>query len=167
MRKPGIPAARLVVALLLFSLFAPSAATLAGEAMPRFALPSAYDNAIIDSQGYRGQTLLINFFATWCPPCRKEIPSLVELQKKYGPRGLAVIGLSTDEGGGAQVVRFAERLGINYPVLISDPQTQAAFGGIFGIPTTFLVDSRGTIVKRYNGYTEQKTLENEILKILP
>lgn len=157
------------MALFLFILLNLSVAgpAVAADRMPQFALPSVHDNVVIDSRSYQGQTLLINFFATWCPPCRKEIPSLVTLQKKYGPRGFAVVGISTDEGGSALVARFAEKMGVNYPVLLGDPQTMKNFGGIIGIPTTFLVNSQGIIVRRYEGYTEQKILEKELDRLLP
>jgi len=168
MRILKVLSAKTAMAVFLFGLFSLLADNgQAAEKMRHFALPSAHDNIVIDSKSYQGQTILINFFATWCPPCRKEIPSLAALQKKYGPQGLAVIGISTDEGGSSQVVRFAEKMGINYPVLMSDQQTLNSFGGIFGIPTTFLVNTKGFIVKRFEGYTDQKILEKELNKILP
>lgn len=171
-------ATQITVALLLCGFFSLPANTAQAAAqmptvarpaaqMPHFALPAAHGSGVIDSKSYRGQTILINFFATWCPPCRKEIPSLIELQKKYGPQGLAIIGISLDESGSAQVARFAEKMGITYPVLMSDPQTLKAFGEITAIPTSFLFNPQGTLVKRYEGYTDQHTLEKELRKILP
>ncbi|MFZ5774053.1 MAG: TlpA disulfide reductase family protein [Thermodesulfobacteriota bacterium] len=138
----------------------------AAAKMPRFALPSAEDGTTIDSNSYQGQALLVNFFATWCPPCRQEIPSLVSLQKEYGPKGFTVIGISTDQGGSSLVAKFAKKMEINYPVVMSDSATPTAFGGILGIPTSFLVNKEGNVVKRYDGYVDHQTLVNDLNSIL-
>jgi len=137
-----------------------------GTPMPHFALPSAVDGKIIDSQAFQGKALLINFFATWCPPCRKEIPSLIDLHKKYGPQGFSVVGMSTDQGGGKLVAKFMKKMDINYPVLMADRETPRAFGNILGIPTSFLVDKNGFVRKRYDGYVDHKTLERDIQTVM-
>jgi cytochrome c biogenesis protein CcmG/thiol:disulfide interchange protein DsbE len=134
--------------------------------MPTFTLPSVKDGSMVKASGYKGQAMLINFFATWCPPCRKEIPSLIELQKEYGPKGFTVIGISTDQGGAALVDKFVKKMGTNYPVLLSDATTLTDFGGILGIPTSFLVNREGDVVKRYDGYVDHKTLVNDLNAIL-
>jgi len=96
----------------------------------------------------------------------KEIPSLVALHEKYGARGFAVIGLSTDQASAATVAKFVQKMNINYPVALADSDTPHKFGSILGIPTTFLVDRDGTIRKRYDGYTAQETLEQDVLQLL-
>ncbi len=130
--------------------------------MPEFSLNSAVDGKKVSSTDFKGKTLLITFFATWCPPCRKEIPSLIKLQKKYAAKGFSVIGLSVDEKGPKVVVRLIEKTKINYPVLMSDGRTAKGFGGIAGIPTSFLVNRQGEIVKRYPGYVPFSRLEKDI-----
>ena len=154
----------LLPALCLLCLLAVPA--LAATKMPHFVLPSAEDGANLDSNSYHGQALLVNFFATWCPPCRQEIPSLISIQKEYGSKGLAVIGISTDQGGSSLVAKFAKKMEVNYPVLMSDSATPTAFGGILGIPTSFLINKEGNVVKRYDGYVDHQTLVNDLNTIL-
>lgn len=154
----------LVITLVFLGLTAITAQ--AATKMPPFNLPSVKDGAIVKSSGYQGKAMLINFFATWCPPCRKEIPSLIQLQKDYGAKGFIVIGISTDQGGASLVDKFAQKMEINYPVLMGDAKTPASFGGILGIPTSFLVNREGNVVKRYDGYVDHQTLVNDLNAIL-
>jgi len=154
----------LTITLALFTLMATTAQ--AATKMPPFALPSVKDGSMVMSSGYQGKAMLINFFATWCPPCRKEIPDFIKLQKEYGPKGFTVIGISTDQGGTPLVDKFARKMEINYPILLSDSKTPAAFGGILGIPTSFLVNREGNVVKRYDGYVDHQTLVNDLNDIL-
>jgi thiol-disulfide isomerase/thioredoxin len=134
--------------------------------MVPFNLPSAADNTMIDSKQFAGKVLLVTFFATWCPPCIQEIPTLVELQNKYGAKGFSVIGMSVDEGGVAPVKRLIDRTGINYPVLMADNEVSRGFGGVTGIPVTYMVNRQGELVKKYLGYVEHDVLEEEIQKLL-
>jgi len=152
-----------LVALGLLLLIAPAQAA---SPMPRFVLPSVIDGKAIDSATFKGKALLVNFWATWCPPCRKEIPSLIALQEKYGAKGFSVIGISTDQGGSSLVAKFAQKMNINYPVVISDNDTPRNFGNILGIPTSFLVDKDGNVRKRYDGYVDHETLERDLLQFL-
>ena len=138
----------------------------AASKMPAFTLPSVKDGAMIKSSAYKGQALLINFFATWCPPCRKEIPDFIKLQKEYGVKGFTVIGISTDQEGASIVDKFAQKMEINYPVLLGDSAIIPAFGGILGIPTSFLINKEGNVVKRYDGYVNHQTLVNDLNAIL-
>ena len=164
MKSLAAKARLLTITLALFGLMASAAQ--AATKMPPFTLPSVKDGATVKASGYQGQAMLINFFATWCPPCRKEIPSLIQLQKEYGPKGFTVIAISTDQGGASLVDKFAQKMEINYPVLLSDSQTPTSFGGIIGIPTSFLVNKEGHVVKRYDGYVDHQTLVNDLNAIL-
>lgn len=146
---------------LLFLLLTAGRAPAAGE-MPGFALPSVADGKTVSSDAFTGKVLLITFFATWCPPCRQEIPTLIQLQDEYGERGFTVIGLSVDEKGPKVVLKLIEKENINYPVLMADSRTAKDFGGIAGIPTSFLVNKEGMIVKRYPGYVPHALLEKDI-----
>lgn len=134
--------------------------------MPDFSLPSALDGETMKSEELKGKVLLITFFATWCPPCRKEIPTLVKLQKNFGPEGFSVIGMSVDEKGPKVVIKMIEKTKINYPVLMAKGKTARAFGGVVGIPTSFLVDREGNIVKRYTGYITEEELEGDLKSYL-
>ena len=154
----------LTITLVLFALTAAGAQ--AATKVPDFNLSSVKDGSTVKPSNYLGKAILINFFATWCPPCRREIPSLIQLQKDFGPKGFTVIGISTDQGGTSMVDKFAKKMEINYPVVISDSQTPSAFGGILGIPTSFLVNKEGNVVKRYDGYVDHQTLVNDLNSVL-
>jgi thiol-disulfide isomerase/thioredoxin len=100
------------------------------------------------------------------PPCRQEIPTLIELQKEYAASGFTVVGLSMDEQGPNPVIRLMEKEGINYPVLMADPGVARDFGGVFSVPTSFLVNREGRIVRRYPGYVPRSMLEKDLKEIL-
>jgi thiol-disulfide isomerase/thioredoxin len=134
--------------------------------MVHFNLPSAAENKMVDSKQFEGKVLLVTFFATWCPPCIQEIPNFIELQNSYKSKGFSVIGFSVDEGGVAPVKRLIDRTGINYPVLMADKEVARGFGGVTGIPVTFLVNRKGELVKKYLGYVEHTVLEDEIKKLI-
>ncbi len=99
----------------------------------------------------KGKVVLVNFWATWCKPCTLEIPWLIELQKKYGEKGFTVVGIAMDEEGAKVVAPYAHQAKINYPIWIGDEDVATKFGGILGIPTSFLVSKDGRIVERYLG----------------
>ena len=153
------------VVLIFLSLVSSGYAEVVGE-MPPFSLSSAVDDKTVNSDDFKGQVLLVTFFATWCPPCRQEIPTLIKLQDKYSLKGFSVIGLSVDEKGPKVVVKLINKTKINYPVLMADGKVARGFGGIAGIPTSFLVDREGKIFKRYPGYVPQSLLEKDIKSIL-
>jgi thiol-disulfide isomerase/thioredoxin len=134
--------------------------------MVPFNLPSASENTMVDSKQFAGKVLLVTFFATWCPPCIQEIPTLIELQNKYESKGFSVIGMSVDEGGVAPVKRLIDRTGINYPMLMADNEVTRGFGGVTGIPVTYMVNRQGELVKKYLGYIEHDVLKEEIEKLL-
>jgi thiol-disulfide isomerase/thioredoxin len=96
--------------------------------------------------------VLIDFWATWCPPCRKGIPELVEMQKKYGSEKFIVLGISVDQDDENKVRDFARNFQINYPVLFYTPEVIDAYGGIEAIPTTFVVDKQGKVRQWVQGY---------------
>src|SRR5690242_2478146 len=109
---------------------------------PRWELQNV-DGHTVRSADFKGKVVILDFWATWCPPCRAEIPGLIELQKQYGKQGLAVIGVSVDQDGASAVKAFAQKFGMNYPVLLADPKVVQAYGGIEAIPTTFVIDRAG------------------------
>jgi len=134
--------------------------------MVHFNLPSASGNNMVDSKEFAGKVLLVTFFATWCPPCIQEIPTLIKLQDSFQAEGFSVIGLSVDEDGVAPVKRLIDKTGINYPVLMADNKVARGFGGVSGIPVTFLVNHKGELVKKYLGYVEHSVLNDEIKKMI-
>ena len=112
-----------------------------------------------------GKVVLLNFWATWCPPCRAEIPDLIRLQTEYADR-LVIAGLSTDAEGKETVQSFVDEAGINYLVGMSSPELEAKFGGVVGLPTTFLLDTRGRIVQKHIGFANPDLYEMEIRALL-
>ena len=134
--------------------------------MPSFSLPTATDGTVVGSDAYRGKALLITFFATWCAPCLQEIPNLKELHRRYESRGFAIVALSLDESGPGPVANLVRRAGINYPVLMADGSTLKNFGGVVSIPTSFLVNKEGHVVKKYPGFVPLPLLEQDILAVL-
>jgi thiol-disulfide isomerase/thioredoxin len=137
----------------------------AGKKMPDFSKKNVVDGTVVSSDAYRGKVLLVNFWATWCPPCRKEIPYLIKLQEKYQGKGFSVIGISMDEGGKRVVRKFLEKLKVNYPVIIGNAKIAREFGGVIGIPVSFVVDRQGNLVKRLDGYVSEKVVEKELAKM--
>jgi thiol-disulfide isomerase/thioredoxin len=134
----------------------------AATKVPDFSFPSIPGNERIDIRDFRGKVVLVNFWATWCSPCVQEMPSLQELHEKYGPKGFSVIGISVDQGGSKLVEKMTKKLGVTYPVVIGDTQTGRDFGGIFGVPTSFLIDRSGNVLKRYTGLISLDVFEEDI-----
>ena len=124
------------------------------------------DGKTIRSSDFKGKVVILDFWATWCPPCRAEISGFIELQKKYPAQGLAVVGVSVDEAGLKTVKTFAEKNGINYPVVLADNKIADAYGGIDVLPTTFIIDRNGHIVKQHLGFTAQAEFEKEVAPLL-
>jgi len=128
---------------------------------PAFVLKNL-DGKEVASSEYAGKVVLLNFWATWCPPCQAEIPALNELHKEYQAKGLVVVGVSVDEEGPEAVKAFARQQGIDYPILMSSEEVIEAYGGIRGIPTTFLINREGKIIKKFYGEQSKKALENAV-----
>jgi thiol-disulfide isomerase/thioredoxin len=114
----------------------------------------------------RGRPVVLDFWATWCAPCRASMPLLSAMQGRYGTRGLVVVGLSVDDGPTQAVRRFAERLRLRFPVAMASEGMLDDYGPIRSIPTTIFIDRRGRIVRRVTGYVDEETLEGFIREIL-
>lgn len=114
---------------------------------------------------FRGKVVILDFWATWCPPCRQEIPGLVALQAKYGSKGLVVVGVSMDEET-AVVVPFVKKFGINYPVVFGNALTAVMYGGVEVIPTTFIIGRDGKVAAVYESSVQEATLEAKIKPLL-
>jgi cytochrome c biogenesis protein CcmG, thiol:disulfide interchange protein DsbE len=132
---------------------------------PDFDLVSL-DGQRIKLSDYQGKVVLVDFWATWCGPCRMSIPHLVELQQKLGPSGLQVIGISMDQTGKEGVSAFASKYKINYPIVMGTPQVAQSYGGIQSIPQVFLVDRQGKIQGRIVGYQAGDEMEKKVKALL-
>ena len=119
----------------------------------------------LDLTDFRGKVVLLDYWATWCAPCKIEVPHLVELQKKYGPQGLQIVGISMDDDS-ATVRTFAHEFAINYPVALGNAQLAQAYGGVLGLPVAFLIDRNGRIVKRMDGDAKLQGLDREIGELI-
>jgi len=138
----------------------------AGKTAPDFALKSV-DGKIIKLSDLKGKVVIIDFWATWCPPCRKGIPDLVDLKKEFGKKGLEIVGISVDdEKTIEQVPSFVKDKNINYPVVYADAKVSQSYGGIESIPTSVIVDKAGKIVAQYTGLQNKETYVNELNKLL-
>jgi thiol-disulfide isomerase/thioredoxin len=128
-------------------------ASTGSEAAPGFSL-SGVDGTKVDLASYKGKVVLLDFWASWCPPCRAAIPHLVELQQTLGAQGFQAIGLNLDENP-ADLSSFLNENPVNYPVAKADDAVRAAYGGVSAIPQIFLVDRQGRIRERYQGFTAE------------
>jgi cytochrome c biogenesis protein CcmG, thiol:disulfide interchange protein DsbE len=157
--------------VLLFSLDSPPTAN-AGNATaavnssaPNFSRVDL-DQRNVDLKAYRGKVVVLNFWATWCAPCLTEMPRFVEWQQEYGGRGLQVIGISMDDE--APPVRAAfQKYRLNFPVVIGDEKLGEMYGGVLGLPITFLIDRNCKIRFKHQGVTDFNIIDSEIQMLLP
>lgn len=155
---------------LLISIALVAAWTAMAETVPPTPAPvwklKDVNGKTVSSADFKGKVVVIDFWATWCPPCRDEIPGYIELQKKYGKDGLVIIGVSLDQKGPEVVKPFMAKMGINYPIVMADEDTPAAFGGIEAIPTTLIIDRAGMIRDRKVGAEAAESYEQRLLVYL-
>ena len=137
-----------------------------GVAAPDFALTDLKTGKTVHLSDYRGKAVLLNFWATWCPPCKVEIPWFIDLQKQYGPQGLVVLGVAMDDAGRDQIEKFTEQMGINYTVLQGTEKVGTAYGGVESLPTTFYIDREGRVVRRVFGLTTHADAEQQVKNAL-
>ena len=115
---------------------------------------------------FRGKAVLLNFWATWCGPCKIEMPWFVELQQKYGSQGLQVVGVAMDDASKEDIAKFAKDMGVNYPVLIGKEAVGDSYGGIPALPETFFIGRDGKVVDKILGLRGKAEIEDAIKKAL-
>jgi peroxiredoxin len=156
----------LAVAALLLSTQPAHAILQAGEKAPPVKLVTTSGQPITLAN-YRGYVLVMDFFATWCIPCKESIPHMIDLNRKYGRQGLQVLGVSVDEGSDREVRDFIAARRINYPVAIAGDETQADYG-LRSIPTIYVISKKGVVAGKFQGYSDQaaKSIEEMVKRLL-
>lgn len=132
---------------------------------PNFKL-TAQDGKVIELAKLKGKVVVVNFWATWCGPCRKEIPGFMDVHSQYKDKGLVVVGVSLDEEGWGVVKPYIERTKINYPVVIGEGSLAEAYEIPNAIPATYVVDKKGNIAKSHIGFMTKSELEGIIKPLL-
>ncbi len=136
-----------------------------GLPAPDFQLPSL-DGAKVKLSDFRGKAVLLNFWATWCPPCKVEMPWFADLQKEYGKDGLVILGVAMDDSEPDKIAQFASEMGVNYPILLGTDQVSDDYGNVQYLPTSFYISRDGTIVDKMTGLLDRKDIEEAVKKTL-
>ena len=134
-----------------------------GDRAPEFSLRDI-NGKTVNLSDFKGKAVILNFFASWCPPCRQEVPDFIELERSYGDKGFAMVGIALVTAKDAK--DFSDKYGINYPVLVDDGRVSSIYGPIRSIPTTFVLDKNGKIVKFYIGFRSKDVFEADIKELL-
>jgi peroxiredoxin len=132
---------------------------------PDFTLESL-DGKNMRLSDFRGKAVLLNFWATWCSPCKIEMPWFVELQKQYGPEGLQVVGVAMDDASKEDIAKFAKKMGVNYTILLGKESVGDQYGGVPALPETFFIGRDGKIVDKIIGLKGRGEIEDSIKKAL-
>jgi peroxiredoxin len=141
-----------------------TAATKIGDMAPDFTRADLAGRQVRLSD-YRGKLVLLNFWATWCGPCRKEMPLFSEWQRDYGAQGLQVVGVSMDDDV-ASVRQLLAQRPVLYPIVMGDAELGERYGGVLGLPLSFLIDAEGRIAARFQGETDLASMEARMKELL-
>jgi thiol-disulfide isomerase/thioredoxin len=151
-----------------------SSATVAAENEPDITFKDLQGNNVTLAS-YKGKVVLLNFWATWCEPCRVEIPWMIEFQQKYSPKGFTMLGVAMDDEGTKVVSPFVQKtqftvdghsMTMGYPIVLGTDDIASKLGGLIGLPTSVIISRDGKIVKRYIGLVDHNALDKEIQSLL-
>lgn len=160
MNHPG----PIAVAALWLLLSSPAFAMKVGELAPDFTRRD-FASSQLTLSDHRGKLVLLNFWATWCPPCREEMPLFSGWQRELKGKGLQVIGVSMDDDA-TSVKKFIAKYPVTYPVVMGDVKLAESFGGVLGLPLSYLIDAQGRVVARYQGEADLAKMEAKIKEVL-
>jgi cytochrome c biogenesis protein CcmG/thiol:disulfide interchange protein DsbE len=164
--KGGAPALGVLLLALLLLAVGCGGGKSSSKGVLNFTLKNL-DGDNVQLNKFQGKVVILDVWDTWCPPCRKGIPELVQLYGQYRNRGLEVVGIALAQRGLNEVKQFVNDNNVTYTTLIAEPVIYDIFGKIGAIPTTFVIDTKGRILKKHVGYTAKDVFELEIKDILP
>ncbi len=159
--KVGLPLVLLAIALSVSCLHQKDA----GSAKLNFVLQDV-DGKEVKLSTFQGKVIILDFWDTWCPPCKMEIPDFIDLYSQYRDKGFQMVGIALGRKGPGAVKEFMQEKGINYPVLIATKEILRAYACCRGIPTTYVLNKKGEIYKKYIGYRERSVFEEDIRALL-
>ena len=140
------------------------AASLVHKRAPAFTRVGLHGEAV-NLTNLRGKVVLLNFWATWCAPCQVEMPVFNGWQQKYGPQGFQIVGISMDDDA-PPVRKVVDKLRLNYPIAMGDAKLGKLYGGVLGLPLTYLIDKNGTVRAQFEGEADLKAIEAQLRQLL-
>ena len=143
----------------------PATGQLMGNLAPDFDLPTL-EGKNLKLSDLRGKAVLLNFWATYCGPCKIEMPWFVELQKQYGPQGFQIVGVAMDDASTEEIAKFSQEMGVNYPILVGKDSVGDSYGGVSVLPTTFFLDRDGKLIAREFGLQSRSVFVDHIKKAM-
>jgi len=165
LKKPWVKYGALLIVAGLFIWQVVGRSINANSGAPDFTLKNQHGEKISLSD-YRGKVVILNFWATWCPPCKAEVPGFVEMYNEHKDDGLVILGVSLDRDGWRSVAPFIRNHEVSYPVVIGNRDVAEAYGNIQSIPTTFVLDKQGKIQRKYVGLRDEKVFENDFQTLI-
>jgi thiol-disulfide isomerase/thioredoxin len=139
--------------------------SLQGKVAPAFTLVNLQGKKV-SLKDYKGRPVLVNFWATWCSPCKLEMPWFEEFRQKYGPQGFEILGIAEDDAGKDEIAKAVKKINVSYPILLTDPKVAPAYGGVDYLPESFYVDRNGIVQTQTSGLGSKDEIEANIKRLI-